>query len=420
MIETKQEKQDPRGLILAVILLVVGLGGVGGVLYWFLAPQKQRQVKLTEDQTKQVDATGGGPVARGPAFPPAAPLPVVQDPGPTMVTLDLKNVLPQFAITELAKQAKVQISSAGEGPSNFLASLTAQRVNVSVANQPFWVALREICRQGNLTPYSQYDNKGQITLMQGQGSDLKNPTISSGSTMLVLSNVTSTFESDVMSGREASRSLDVNMMLYVEPKISPYRITPMAVVETAVDESGTSLIRPPQQWDDRGSSGNERSKWMRNVVCRLQFPPNAGERIAKLKGYVSVILAGPPQTVTVKDPLKAKNLDQKIDATVVRVMSIRKQGNNMYEAYFAGESSSPVFKDWETFSHLATMRDAKGKKFSNSGGGWGGGSRNTMEYSVYFQAEGGAGEPTDLDITVPTQLRELRIPFDFTDLPLPH
>ena len=36
------------------------------------------------------------------------------------------------------------------------------------------------------------------------------------------------------------------------------------------------------------------------------------------------------------------------------------------------------------------------------------------------QNAAGASEPKELRITVPTQIKEIRVPFEFTDLPLPH
>ena len=63
--------------------------------------------------------------------------------------------------------------------------------------------------------------------------------------------------------------------------------------------------------------------------------------------------------------------------------------------------------------------DANGKEFNRGGGGWGGGQR-VMDFSVYFSGGNGQSEATELHITMPTQIREVRVPFEFTDLPLPH
>ena len=43
-----------------------------------------------------------------------------------------------------------------------------------------------------------------------------------------------------------------------------------------------------------------------------------------------------------------------------------------------------------------------------------------MDFSIYYNANGNMSEPAELAITLPTQVREIRVPFEFTDLPLPH
>ena len=53
------------------------------------------------------------------------------------------------------------------------------------------------------------------------------------------------------------------MRLFVEPKLAPYRISSVARLETAVDESGNNLSRPPDPWADRQGGGGPQSNWMR-------------------------------------------------------------------------------------------------------------------------------------------------------------
>jgi hypothetical protein len=208
------------------------------------------------------------------------------------------------------------------------------------------------------------------------------------------------------------------MRLFVEPKLSPYRVSSVGVVETAVDESGTSLTRPTDPWQDR-QGGGQQSTWTREVTCNLNFPANAGGRIAKLKGYASVALAGPEETRKIDDPLKAKNADVTIDKTLVRLIALRKTGGNNYEARLAGDMNSPVFKDYEKFNKIATLVDVHGKEFQRNGGYWGGGRANTFEFGINFAGQG-TSDPKELRISLPTQIKEIRVPFEFTDLPLPH
>ena len=212
--------------------------------------------------------------------------------------------------------------------------------------------------------------------------------------------------------------MTVSMVLYVDPKLSPYRISPALTFETAVDENGVSLVRPRDPWEDRNNNGQD-SKYVRTLQGQLQYPGNAGQRIARLKGYATIVTAGPMETVKIKNPLAAQNVDSQVDGQTIRLVRLRKQGGQQYEAAYLADSNSPLFKDWDAIAKFSKLFDANGKAFTQNGSYMGGGNR-TIDFGVEFTEPEGASEPAELDITLPTQLREIRVPFEFTDLPLPH
>ena len=147
VIETKKESRDPR-----VWLLVGALAwhrGVGGVVYWMIRPTTPRQVKLTSDQAKQQDVSsvnGGTPM---PIFPPApAAAAGTGCPGPTMVSLDLKQATVRQAMGELFKQSKVDLKTSMPDPGGIIATLMTPRSDISLPNQPFWSGVMELCKKG--------------------------------------------------------------------------------------------------------------------------------------------------------------------------------------------------------------------------------------------------------------------------------
>jgi hypothetical protein len=228
-------------------------------------------------------------------------------------------------------------------------------------------------------------------------------------------------DADLVGPKPPSRSLNVNMALYVEPKLNAYRIARTGVIEAALDENGTSLMRPLDYWADRQGGGNRRSNWMSDINIAINNPTNAGHKIARLRGYVSVATtSGQTETIKIKDPLKVKNQDHKVGNTMIRVVQVRKQSDTSYETRFQADSNSPIFKEYEVFSKVVKLFDASGKEIPHGGGSWGGGSRNVMDFGLYFNATDGAGEATEMQITLPKDMREVRVPFEFTDLPLPH
>jgi hypothetical protein len=415
-------QKDPRSIktVLFVAALILGFLALAGGIYWLIKPAAPRTVKLSGDQAKQATATYTPPPATLPAMPP---IPTAQDPGPTLINLDLKQVTPRQAIAEIATRAKVNLNMSNMPEQGFIAALTAERLDVSYKNETFWSAVMDLCKKGKLTPYADYQQPNRISFQQGNPNFSLGPVKAVGSSVIVLEDVTSRFDADLTGPRPPSRDLRVGLKLYVEPKLSPYRIAGVATLEPATDEKGNNLIRPRQQYDDR-QGGGPQSNWMRDVNCLLLFPDSAGDRIAKLKGYCSVAIAGPEKSETVKDPMSIKGAgtDVKIDNTIVRVIQIQKQGNDNYYVRMAGDTNSPVFKDYERFNKVVALIDGNGKEFQRSGGSWGGGRGNVFEFGVNFsgRGDGAMSEPKELRITLPTGIKEMRVPFEFTAVPLPH
>jgi hypothetical protein len=276
----------------------------------------------------------------------------------------------------------------------------------------------DLCKKGKLTPYADWQQPNRISFQQGNPNFSMGPTVAVGSSLILLDSVTSRFDANLTGPRPPGRDLRVGLRLFVEPRISPYRIASVATLDTAVDEKGNNLIRPRQQWDDRNNGGGPQSNWMREVACLLLFPDNAGDRIAKLKGYCVVALAGPPKTEKIAKPLDQKNLDIKFEGAMVRLVEVRKMGDEYY-VRFAGDANSPIFKDYERMQNIAKLIDTNGKEFQRSGGSYGGGRANTTEFGMNFNGAG-MSEVKELQVTLPTGIKEMRVPFEFTDLPLPH
>ena len=419
VIDSKQEtKSDPTQLIVGLSLLLVILAAIGGGLWWMLRAPKARTVTLSGEQAKQAPAVVDAS-ASAINFPAPPPLAQATDPGPTRVSLKLKNVLPQAAVAEVAKQAGVTIETINSAQ-GIVAALTSPRVDVAADGKTLWETLRDICKDGALMPQVNYQSPRQIQLVPRPADVNPNyPTLPVGSCFLALTNVVSTFNADpVAVAKEPDRQLDVSLTLFAEPKLSVYRISSVATIETAVDEKGNSLVKPRDPWEDRGGGGRN-SNWMVDVACHLKYPPNVGDRIARLKGYASVIVAGKDQTIALKSPLTLKNADQNVDGQMLRVVGVQKVGPNQYDASFVCSFDSPILKDWDDFQRVAKLVDRNGKAFQHGGGGWGMNGQKTLQFQVTFMGQG-MSEPAELDITLPTQVKELRVPFEFTDLPLPH
>jgi hypothetical protein len=413
VIEMRKEPRSIRS-VLFVAALILGFVALGGVIYWLIKPAAPRTIKLTGELAKEAAAS----YVPGPAtLPLQPPIEQTKDPGPTLITLDLKQVTPRQAIAEVATKAKVDLNLQNIAQQGFLASLTAERFDISYKNETFWSAIIDLCKKGKLVPYADWQSPNRIGFMQGNASTM-GPAKAVGSCVVVLENVTSTFSANLTGPRPPSRDLRVGLKLFVEPKLAPYRIATVAFLDTAVDEKGNNLVRQRGQWDDRNGGGGPQSNWMRDVNCLLLFPETAGERIAKLKGYCSIHVAGPAKTEKIEQPLEKRNHDIKFEGAFARLVEMRKVGDEYY-VRMVGDLNSPVFKDYERMQNIVKLIDTNGKEFQRSGGSYGGGRAPAFEFGVNFNGRG-MSEPKELHVTLPTGVKEIRVPFEFNDLPLPH
>ena len=417
-------QKEPRSVkpVLFVAALILGFVLLGGGIYWLIKPKAPRQVRLTGEQAKQATASATYTPA---TIPTLDPIPRAQDPGPTLVNLQLKQVTPRQAIAEVASSAKVDLNLQNIAQQGFLASLTAERFDVSFKNETFWSAIIDLCRKGKLTPYPEWNQPTRIAFRPqsgGSGADpagaMLGPSRAVGSCVVLLESVTSRFTANITGPRPPGRDLRVGLKLFVEPKVGAYRIASVAELESAVDDKGNDLARPRGPWDDRNNGGGPQSNWMRDVECLLLFPENAGQRITRLKGYCTVAIAGPPKTEKIAAPLEKRNHDVRFDGAFVRLVEIRRTGDEYY-VRMAGHNDSPLFKEYERMQNIVKLVDSNGKEFQRSGGSYGGGRPPSFEFAVTFSGTG-MSEAKELQVTMPTGLRELRVPFEFNDLPLPH
>src|SRR5688572_2477827 len=123
-------QKEPRSIkpVLFVAALIAGFLLLGGVIYWLIKPAAPRTIKLSGEQAKQATGSGGYTPATIPQQPA---LPLAQDPGPTLISLDMKQVTPRQAIAEVASKANVKLNLQNIAQQGFLASLTAERFDLS-------------------------------------------------------------------------------------------------------------------------------------------------------------------------------------------------------------------------------------------------------------------------------------------------
>src|SRR6185312_3029018 len=158
VIEPQKEPRNFLVPVIAVLVLLLVLSGIGYAIYSFIGGPAPREIKLSAADAKKAAAGGNSP---GPAFPAMPPLPQASDPGATMVTLDLKNATLSEVLAAISKQAGVQLSGQNTGG---IDNLLSGRFDFAVSNEPFWSAVGNLCKARGMypAPYSYNNDNSSI------------------------------------------------------------------------------------------------------------------------------------------------------------------------------------------------------------------------------------------------------------------
>jgi hypothetical protein len=108
------------------------------------------------------------------------------------------------------------------------------------------------------------------------------------------------------------------------------------------------------------------------------------------------------------------------------IEELKSVGNNAetYQMKFTMVREVSRVEQWQQFGRgvRVTLLDAEGRALSNRGGG-GGGSDEKMTYTYTFSRDmdtgGQTGPAVKVVVEVPTEVKEVEVPFEFKDIPLP-
>ena len=154
------------------------------------------------------------------------------------------------------------------------------------------------------------------------------------------------------------------------------------------------------------------------MQIRLVYPPKPARRIARLTATTRVI-AAKIQALEIPDVLNAHDLSNTIDGVNVFFKGLTQTPSGYAASFYFNGGADPRVTP-RFFSHRGRVRlvDAQGRDYGFSGSDSSNSSPQGFNLSVRF-SRGSLTGAAKLIVSVPTQIREIRVPFTFTDLPLP-
>ena len=338
---------------------------------------------------------------------------------PTLITLDVNSVPAQTVLAELTRQSGTEITF---WPEHHFQHNPAV-VTLSLQRQPFWLAVRSFCEQVKVAPQVMGGRSG-ITLGIAQNNAFaRRPYTMHGPFMVVANGITRTHNVDFGDPANSAPSVQARFQVLVDPKLRVLKGPSHLELTEITDEKGQSLI-PQQLGRSRLNSPSWGTSWTWDFTVPLKWTPQTGQRIASIKGAARFLIEANQERWEINNVLNAKEQTKTIGDATYTFQSLRKNGGNVEVKVVMnhpGRANAPHAMDYSMLQQSLTLVDQQGRRWAQSGGGGGGGDR--VEYSVSFWNQSNpnapVGDPARLIWTIPTEFREVEVPIQFKDLPLP-
>lgn len=341
--------------------------------------------------------------------------------GASIVTLRVRNARPQEIFERLSRQCYATLEPFTP---DFWQQHGVEPLSLDIDHQPFWVVMKQITQKTGIG-LQQWDSGLRLAMTGGQ--DLGPQTVS-GPFVIIANRVARSQAIELGAAQQATDEFSVGFTAMAEPKLRLLRAEYVARLEEAVDDRGNSLI--PEGQNDSGEGFVESSAGVWSFQSPLVYPKqNPGRRIVRLKGTIGAVLQTKFEKIEFTDVSVARGTSKTGGGVRAVVNELRKNAEQ-YELSMVIYPDRFAPADWERIqSSLSStdvvLLDDKGNTFMRSGYTSNGGNEKlevTMQFvrNPWLNAAGRTGgEPSRLIWNIPTASKDVRIPFEFSGLPIP-
>lgn len=380
---------------------------------------------------------------------------------PTRVTLHLKDVTSQEVIKEFSKQSGVTMRL-----ETWREEEAKKQVTVDIENQPFWVAMQEVCATLNMSPQT-HSGRDALLLHQGDISWARGTLISlSPLVTLRLIQITRTHtialqgDATVPAGVKAANDTQDMALLgtfLFDPKLRMAEDRMRITIPQAIDDKGVTLVNENQRTYSY-TYGQSPLLWTLKIP--LIWRGANSKQIVKLRVSAKCFVTTRRELWEVPDVLNARESSKTLrgpDGDETYTFLGMKKIGSQYQVHLdvqrppararveMQQDEQPLLWIRRDFSRMATLRDAEGRRFAWRGNQ---GTQDQDEYRLLFaevpegmprpiklpiaaglegaaKPEGAATPevkiptPEKLVLDIPLEFRELEVPFELKDIPLP-
>jgi hypothetical protein len=359
---------------------------------------------------------------------------------PTLVTLHYDNAPAATVFKDLGRQIGRECTNSSGGLEGMA------NVSIQAEKEPYWQVMAKISDAMGIS--TNLRRNGKINVSPGGRNGVR---VIAGPVMMFATTVRHDAN---FTNPEQPNFCAITLSVHFEPNLAVALFSGRVIPEVAVDERGNSLVPAPGSAAARGGRSGMRGGFggvgdpgmesdMRAIrpdfestsEIVLAPPGNAGYRIAHVKGKLQVKVVEKAKTIEIPaaDFAKTRSVDFRgANLSVSAITNTAPAGATAAQPYRISlnmNRGALSAEEWTNVSALldaatVDILDAKDVAYSETGGGRSG-STTSKNVSFSLQASQGpalpepVGPPAKCRIVLPEALRDIAVPFEFKDLPLP-
>lgn len=325
--------------------------------------------------------------------------------GPSLITLHVKNASPGEVFASLERQCGAPLPT---WPEKLWGEANWPRLTLDFDRQPFWEVIADL---GKRLQFDYLTTEPQEIRIARDSRHVQAATFVSGAFLIT---------ADPMVFRNG---MNIEVSVYGEPKVVVTRAVSIKL-ERAEDDHGNPLL--PQT--SRRMFGRRFRTGSRQLPMPFQRPPDEVSRIGRLKGSITIVVQITTDTWEVKDPATMSATTRLVDSIPVTLESFfpARAGGEGYELLAA----LPVgFNSRGTQDEITELMRKRMKVLDDNGRalpppivdsrGTNDGAEVTADFTPVNPTEGGRiGAPAKIVWDIPTETRQVVVPFDFKEIPI--
>jgi hypothetical protein len=344
---------------------------------------------------------------------------------PTLITLDVKDATVKDVFERIARQAGARVAASSDDPWQKLADRT---VTLNVKNEPYWNVMKDLLPKFGLVQLDR-SRGNSMEFMLGSGPRFSGPSYLSGPFLIVATNVRQSKEIDLSlpAEKQPAAKISITAQVHVEPKIHLLGHDFEPKLDEFVDDAGHSLVSDERAFQTPFDTTPTGPRF--GFILPVADVAGRTNRVSKLKGSIRAFLLVKSDTIDVPDLLHSAGVTrqkgewnltvEEISPARIRVQAVSNRPATKFPPGGKGPMPQwlPGFDPRDVHVVDATGREVETRSPSYSRG-------STSRWQHEFRLEGaaaaaGANGPLTLFWDFPVEWKEIRIPFELKDIPLP-